>query len=445
MSLLLERVPPQSVEAEMSVLGSMLIEREAMLRAVEFLTPQCFYREAHRRIFDAMSGLAERGEAVDLITVTEELRRRGELEDVGGVDYLTSLANAVPTAANVEYYARIVEEKALLRRLINAAGEIARQAYDAQEPADEILDRAENAIFEVAQRRRVQTYVPLREVLIAAYEHIERLLAQRGRITGVPTGFADLDSLTSGLHPSELVILAARPSQGKTAFCLNVACHAAVRHGVPVGVFSLEMAKEQLGLRMLCAEAHINSQRLRTGNLTEEDWPRLSRALSRLAEAPIFIDDTPNISLLELRAKARRLKAEHNVGLVVVDYLQLIHSRSRPENRQQEVSEISRSLKALARELQVPVLALSQLSRAVEQRQDKRPVLSDLRESGSLEQDADVVAFLYHGPDGGQPQENNVVELIVAKQRNGPTGSVQLVFLKEVGRFVNLEKRLQAF
>lgn len=445
MSLLLERVPPQSVEAEMSVLGSMLIEREALLRAVELLTPESFYREAHRRIFDAMCALSERGEAVDLITVTEELRRRGDLEDVGGVAYLTSLANAVPTAANVEYYARIVEEKALLRRLIAAASEIARQAYDAQDEADQILDRAENIIFEVAQRRRVQGYTPLKEVLIAAYEHIERLLATRGKITGVPTGFADLDALTSGLHPSELVILAARPSQGKTAFCLNVACHAAVRHGIGVGIFSLEMSKEQLGLRMLCSEAHINSQRLRTGSLAEDDWPRLSRALSRLAEAPVFIDDTANISLLELRAKARRLKAEHNVGLIIVDYLQLIQARSRPENRQQEVSEISRSLKALARELEVPILALSQLSRAVEQRQDKRPVLSDLRESGSLEQDADVVAFLYHGPDGGQGPENNVVELIVAKQRNGPTGSIQLVFLKEVGKFVNLEKRLQAF
>lgn len=436
----IDRLPPQSLEAEQSVLGSMLIEKDAILRATDILEPASFYRDAHRKIFEAIVRLSERSEAVDIITVTEELRRRGELEDVGGIATITSLANMVPTAANVDHYARIVEEKAVLRRLIEAASEIARRAYAGEEEVDELLDRAEHMIFAVAQRRRVRGYVPLREVLIDTYEHIGYLYANKGSITGIPTGFTELDEMTSGLHPSELIIVAARPSQGKTALCLNIACHAAVRKKVPVAIFSLEMSRGQLAQRMLCAEAHVNGHRLRTGLLTDDDWSRLARALGRLSDAPIFIDDTPNIPLMELRAKARRMKAEHDIGLVIIDYLQLMQGRGRPESRQQEISEVSRSLKSLARELQVPVLALSQLSRAVEQRQDKRPLLSDLRESGSIEQDADLVAFIYHNPEGQDP---NVVELIVAKQRNGPTGSVQLVFLKDVGKFVNLEKRLQ--
>lgn len=439
MAMPIDKLPPQNLEAEQSVLGAMLIERDAILRAMDILEPDCFYRDAHRKIFEAIVSLMERSEAVDIITVTEELRRRGTLEDVGGVAALSHLANVVPTAANVEYYARIVEEKAVLRKLIHAASEIARQVYQGEDDVDDIMDKAENLIFNVAQRRRVRSYVALRDVLIDAYEQIESLYANKGQITGVPTGFIEFDDMTSGLHESELIIIAARPSQGKTALCLNIACHAAVRRKVPTAIFSLEMSREQLAQRMLCAEAGVNGHRLRTGTLTEDDWKRLSRALGWLSQAPMFIDDTPNISLMELRAKARRMKAEHDIGLIIVDYLQLMHTRGRAESRQQEISEISRSLKALARELQVPVLALSQLSRAVEQRQDKRPQLSDLRESGSIEQDADVVGFIYHNPEA----EDNVIELIVAKQRNGPTGSVPLVFLKDIGKFVNLERRLQ--
>lgn len=440
MAIPIDRLPPQSLEAEQSVLGSMLIEKDAILRATDILEPADFYRDAHRKVFEAIVRLADRGEAVDIITVTEELRRRGELEDIGGIGYISSLANMVPTAANVEHYARIVEEKAILRRLIEVASEVARRAYSGEEEVDEILDRAENMIFSVVQGRRVRGYVHIRDVLVDTYEHIGYLYAHKGAITGIPTGFTELDEMTSGMHPSELIIIAARPSQGKTALCLNIACHAAVRRKVPVAIFSLEMSKEQLAQRMLCAEAHVNGHRLRTGLLTDDDWSRLAKALSRLSEAPILIDDTPNIPLMELRAKARRMKAEHDIGLVIIDYLQLMQGRGRSESRQQEISEVSRSLKSLARELQVPVLALSQLSRAVEQRQDKRPLLSDLRESGSIEQDADLVAFIYHNPE---EQESNVVELIVAKQRNGPTGSIQLVFLKDIGKFVNLEKRLQ--
>lgn len=440
MALPIDRLPPQNIEAEQSVLGSMLIEREAIVRVVEFLDEDAFYRDVHRKIFEAMLYLFEHSEAVDIVTVTEELRRRGHLDEAGGIAYLTSLANQVPTAANVEYYARIVEAKGALRRLIQASGEVARQAFEGQDDLEEILDRAENLIFAVAQRRRLRGYVPLRQVLVETYERLEHLYANQGQITGVPTGFRDLDRITSGLHPSDLLILAARPAQGKTALCLNIACNAAVRKKIGVGIFSLEMSREQVAMRMLCAEAKVDGHRLRNGTLTDDEWSRLTRVLARLSEAPILIDDTPNITLMEIRAKARRMKTEQGIGLLIVDYLQLIHGRHRTENRQQEISEISRSLKALAREIQVPIIALSQLSRAVEQRQDKRPMLSDLRESGSLEQDADLVAFIYHNPEA---QEQNVIELIIAKHRNGPTGSVNLLFLKESGVFGSLEKRFQ--
>ncbi len=438
MDLPVERVPPQSLEAEQAVLGSMLIEREAIYRAAEILEPAAFYRDAHRLIFEAIIALTERSEAVDVVTVSEELRRRNQLETVGGVGYLTTLANLVPTTANVEHYARIVADKAVLRRLINTASEIARRAFEGQEDVDELLDGAERLIFRIAQGYRFRGYVPLKDVLVETYDRLEQLYTHKGQLTGLPTGFSDLDRLTSGLHPSELFIVAARPAQGKTAFCLNIACHVAVRRKVPVGVFSLEMSRDTLALRMLAAEARVDGQRLRSGEMSDEEWKRLIRAFGRLSEAPILIDDTPNIPLLELRGKARRMKAEHNVGLLIIDYLQLIQGRARSENRQQEISEISRSLKALARELQIPVIALSQLSRAVEQRQDKRPMLSDLRESGSLEQDADLVAFIYHNPDNGA---DNVVELILAKHRNGPTGSIKLCFLKEIGLFGSLDKR----
>lgn len=441
MAIALDRLPPQSVEAEQSVLGAMLIEKDAILRASEILDPAAFYRDAHRKIFEAILSLNERSEAVDVVTVTEELRRRNQLEEAGGVAYLTTLANLVPTAANVEFYARIVEEKGVLRRLIQASSEIARRAYEGQEEIEDLLDGAEHLIFNLVQRRQ-RGYVALKEVLVETYERLAGLFAQQGQITGLPTGFKDFDRLTSGLHPSELLIIAARPAQGKTAFCLNIACNVALHQKVGVGIFSLEMSREQLAMRMLSAEANIDGQRLRSGDLKDREWNKLNEAFARLNEAPILIDDTPNIHLMDLRAKARRMKSEHQVGLIIVDYLQLInHSRSRIENRQQEISEISRSLKSLARELQVPVIALSQLSRAVEQRQDKRPMLSDLRESGSLEQDADLVAFIYHNPENGP--DSKVVEIIIAKHRQGPTGSIHLCFLKETGVFGSLDKRFQ--
>lgn len=436
----LERLPPQNIEAEQSVLGAILIDREALARVLEILEPSHFYREAHQRIYAAAVELFERGEAVDTITLSEALRQQGLLERVGGLTYLTSLANAVPTAANAEHYARIVEEKALLRRLLAAATEIARRAYEGQESAEELIDQAEQLIFSIAQDRRRQSYAAIRDILVDTFEHIERLYLHQGETIGVPTGFRDLDNLLSGLHPSELVILAARPSQGKTTLAMNIVAHAAMS-GYPVGVFSLEMSRDQLAMRLLAAEARLNQQRLRTGMLAEDDWPRLTDAIGRLSELPVYIDDTPNLSIMEVRARARRMKAEHNIGLLVLDYLQLMHTRGRAESRQQEISEISRSLKALARELKVPVLALSQLSRAVEQRQDRRPQLSDLRESGAIEQDADVVLFIYHNPEDAN---ENVVEVIVAKQRNGPTGSVKLYFLKEFGRFGDLTTRYAA-
>lgn len=438
MQPLVDRVPPQNLEAEQSVLGALLIDREAVIRVVELLDSDDFYKEAHRIIFSVMIDLFERAEAIDLVTVTEELRQRNLLEQAGGVSYIAELANIVPTAANVEFYARIVAEKAILRRLLAAATKITQMVYEGTEEVETLLDRAENIIFGVAQGVKGHRYVLLRDVLMETFEHIEYLYMNKGKTIGVPTGYPDLDELTSGMQPSELLILAARPSMGKTTLCLNIACNVAIDHKIPVAIFSLEMAREQVAQRMLCAEAGVNSHRLRTGYLTDEDWPKLSVALGRLSEAPVFIDDTPNLSVMELRARARRLKAEHNVGLIMIDYLQLMNTRGRAENRQQEISEITRSLKALARELQVPVVALSQLSRAVEQRQDRRPQLSDLRESGAIEQDADVVAFIYFNPES---EHKNVAELILAKQRNGPTGSVDLVFLKEIGKFASLERK----
>ncbi len=438
MDSLPERVPPQNLEAEQSVLGAMLIEGEAIVRAAEILRPEDFYRDAHRRVFEAIIALSDRSEAVDLVTVTEELRRRGQLEEVGGASYLTTLANIVPTAANVEHYARIVEEKALLRNLISAATRVVTRAYEAQDEVAALVDEAEQVIFEISQRRSLAGYAHIKDILMDTFERIEYLYAHKGGVTGVPTGFKDLDELTSGLQPSDLVILAARPSQGKTTLSLGMARNAAVNHKIPVGIFSLEMGREALAQRLLCSEAGVDGQRLRTGYLAEQDWPRLSHALGRLSEAPIFIDDTPAISIMELRARARRMRAEHGIGFLIVDYLQLVQFRGRVENRQQEVAEISRALKALARELKLPVLACSQLSRAVEQREGRRPQLSDLRESGSLEQDSDVVMFIHFNPDS---EHKNLAEIIVAKQRNGPTGSVDLVFLREFGKFQSVERR----
>lgn len=438
---LLDRVPPQNIEAERSTLGSMFLEKEAIYQAMEIVRPEDFYKDAHRIIYQAVLDLTNKGEPVDLVTVTEELRQKNNLEKVGGIAYLTALAGAVPTAAHVEYYARIVQEKSLLRQLIHAATEVVAAGYDAQEEVEKILDEAERKIFSIANRRTGRTIVNLKSILIETFEQIEKLYETRGAVTGVPTGFTDLDRFTAGLQPSDLIILAARPSMGKTTFALNIAENAAVHLKIPVIIFSLEMSKEQLAMKLLCAEAGVDNQRIRTGNLGEEDWPRLSHALGRLSEAKMFIDDSPNISALEVRAKARRIQAEHGLGLIVIDYLQLMQGRGRPESRQQEVSEISRSLKALARELSVPVLSLSQLSRAVEQRTNKRPSLADLRESGSLEQDADLVCFLYR-EDYYEPEteKKNITELIIAKHRNGPIGTVEFLFQKEYSKFVGLEK-----
>jgi replicative DNA helicase len=433
-----ERIPPQSLEAEQSVLGSMLIERQAIMAAIGILGPTDFYRESHRVIYETMVKLADRGEGVDIITVSEALREQGKLEAVGGMEYITSLANLVPTAANIEHYARIVQERSLQRALIQAATEVVGRAYGYKDDIETLLDEAEQLIFTISQRRATQGFSSIKTVLMETLTHIEQLVAQKGSALGVASGFADLDRLTSGFQRSDLIVLAARPSMGKTALSLNIARHAAVSAKVPVAIFSLEMAREQLAQRLLCCEAAIDSQRLRTGNLDDNDWKRLSIALGRLGEAPIYIDDTPSISVLELRAKSRRIQSQYGLGFIIVDYLQLMQSRGRAENRQQEISEISRSLKALARELSLPVLACSQLSRAVEQRTDRKPLLSDLRESGAIEQDADVVVFLHQSPETPEP---DVLDVIVAKQRNGPTGTVRLYFAREYQKFENLDTR----
>ncbi len=435
MSQVPQRVPPQNIEAEEAVIGSMLIEQSAVISALEILQPDDFYKESHRIIFRHIEAMADRLEAVDLVTLSESLKGSGHLERIGGAAELARLANFVPTAANVEYYAKIVAEKAVLRRLISAATEIAASAYVPQSEVDELLDKAEETIFQISQGRSTQGYVHLKDVLVETMEKLEYLASHRGDVVGLPSGLTDLDNLTSGFQPSDLIILAARPSVGKTSLGLNIARNTAVKEDCAVVIFSLEMSKEQVAQRLLCSESAINSQNLRNGFLNDDEWRRLSIALGRLGEAKIFIDDTPGISVMELRAKARRIKAEHGLGLVVIDYLQLMRTRKQ-ENRQQEISEISRSLKGLARELDVPVIAMSQLSRAVEQRQDRRPMLSDLRESGAIEQDADIVMFLYSEPE---LEQNNAIDLIVAKQRNGPTGSVRLFFSREVCRFGDLD------
>lgn len=438
----LERIPPQNLDAEQSTLGSMLLEKEAIYKGAEILRPDDFYREAHRVIFEVVVHLANKGEPVDMITVSEELKQRSMLDKVGGVAYLTQLANFVPTAANVEHYANIVAEKSLLRSIISVATNIVKMGYEGTEEVDVILDRAEKDIFEISQKRNVKGFVSLRSILVETFERIEKLYESKGGVTGLPTGYPDFDRMTAGLQPSDLIILAARPSMGKTTFALNLGSYAAVELKIPAIIFSLEMSKEQLALKLLCSEAGVDNQRIRTGTLRDDDWPKLSHALGRLSDAMLFIDDTPGISALEIRAKTRRIKAEYGLGLVIIDYLQLMQSRSRSENRQQEVSEISRSLKALARELDVPVIALSQLSRAVEQRADKKPTLADLRESGSLEQDADIVGFLYR-EDYYNPETDrkNITELIIAKQRNGPVGSVDFFFQKEFSKFQSLSRQ----
>ena len=441
--MLIERVPPQNIEAEQAVLGAMLIEKEAIARVTELLKGGDFYREAHRLIFEAMLDLYNRNEAVDMITVIELLKREDNLEKVGGIAYVTSLANSVPTAANVHYHAKIVEEKALLRQLIQTSTKIAALGYEGSEEVSQIVDQAEKMILEVSNRRIGGDFTPIKSIVLDAFGKIEQLYESRGGITGLATGFKDLDRLTSGLQKSDLILVAARPSMGKTAFTLNIASNVAIREKKAVAFFSLEMSKEQLVQRMLCAEASIDSQKLRIGELEDDDWTKLINAADRLSGAPIFIDDTAGISVLEMRSKARRLKVEHDLSLIIIDYLQLMQGSGGKggENRQQEISEISRSLKGLARELGVPVVALSQLSRSVESRQVKKPMLSDLRESGSLEQDADIVAFLYREDYYNPDTENkNITEIIVAKHRNGPVDSVQLFFHKQFTRFADLTR-----
>jgi replicative DNA helicase len=438
----LHKLPPQSIELEQGVLGAILLENEALMRVLDILNERDFYQEGHRWIFQTMLELFEENIPIDLLTVTERLRKNERLERIGGASYLTELVELVPTAANVAYHARMVRDKAVLRGLIQTATTIVTDSYEDTEDVDTLLDRAEQAIFEISERKSTTGFANISTILKDSFKQIEQLYERKELITGVPTGFADFDHRTAGLQPSDLIIIAGRPSMGKTALGLNIAQHVGVHVGRPVAIFSLEMAKEQLVMRMLCAEARIDSASLRTGFLSREDWPRLTKAAGTLSEARIHIDDTPAQTSLDIRAKARRLRAElGDLALVIVDYLQLMQGRARTENRQQEISEITRSLKALAKELNVPVVALSQLSRAVEQRQQRRPQLSDLRESGAIEQDADVVVLIYrdevYDPDS---EDKGQAEIIIGKQRNGPIGTVKLAFLGEYTRFENLSR-----
>lgn len=439
--LFLDRIPPQNLEAEQAVLGAIFLEKDTLVTVMEILAPEDFYRGSHQKTYRAMLDVFEAGEPVDLITITAELQGKKLIEEIGGVSYLTDLANSVPTAANVEYYAKIVEEKSVLRRLIRVATEIASTGYSSSEDIGDLIGDAERKILELTQRKSNDDFIPIKDVLMETLDRIEYLHHQKGGITGIPSGFKDLDKMTSGFQRSDLIIIAARPSVGKTAFALNVAQNVAARAKETVAIFSLEMSASQLVQRMVAAEGNIDGHKLRTGTLEDNDWQKLTMAMSTLSEAPIYIDDSPGITVNDIRVKLRRLKTEKNLGLVVIDYLQLIHGRGKSDNRQQEISEISRTLKGIARELEVPVIALSQLSRAVEQRQDKRPILSDIRESGSIEQDADIVAFLYrddyYNPES---EKQNIIEIIIGKQRNGPVGKVELVFLKNFNKFVNYAK-----
>ncbi len=444
------RLPPQDMEAEMSVLGGVLLENEALNKVLELLTAEDFYRESHGKIFAAMTELSEHGEPLDLVTVRSALEKRGELDAVGGMDYLAMLVDFVPTAANIVYYSRLVKEKSLQRRLIRVATEIAQRGYEGGD-VEVTLDWAEKLIFEISNQRNRSSWQAVKELIPPVLKKIEVLSVRQESVTGVPTGFKDLDRLTAGFQPSDLIIIAGRPSMGKTAFALNIVEYAALEHNIPTVIFSLEMGQNQLVMRMLCSLARVDANRMRTGQLGEKDYQPILRAAGRLDTAPIYIDETAAISALELRSKARRLKADKGIGLVVVDYLQLMQGRNNEESRQQEISDISRSLKALAKELQIPVVALSQLNRSLESRNDKRPMLSDLRESGAIEQDADVIMFVYrdavycedcrdHNKVCTKGHENDA-EIIVGKQRNGPIGTVHLTFLGSYTRFENQSRR----
>jgi replicative DNA helicase len=441
MNEMIDRIPPHNNEAEQSVIGAIFLEPQALLTASEVLVPEDFYRMAQQKVFTTMRNLSDRGQAIDVVTVTEELSAKKELEDVGGISYLTEIANSVPTAANIVHYANIVEEKALLRRLIRVATTIVEDGYTREDEVEALLSEAEKNMMEVSNRKNAGDFKHIKDVLVQTYDNIELLHTQQGDVTGIPTGFTDLDKITAGFQRNDLIIVAARPSVGKTAFALNIAQNVATKTTENVAIFSLEMGADQLVMRMLCAEGNIDAQVMRTGALQAEDWRKLTMAMGSLSNAGIFIDDSSGIKVNEIRSKCRRLQQEHGLGMVIIDYMQLISGSGKAgENRQQEVSEISRSLKGLARELEIPVIALSQLSRGVEQRQDKRPMMSDLRESGSIEQDADIVSFLYREDYYDKETENeNMIEIIIAKQRNGPTGTVTLAFAKEYNKFVNVD------
>ena len=436
------KIPPNDTEAEQAVLGSMLTDKDAVIAAIEVLKQEDFYREDNKLIYSAILNLYNRAEPIDIITLKAELTSMGKFDAIGGLEYLAELPEKVPTTANVDKYIKIVEEKSILRNLIKTANEIINLGYDPTEDVEDIMDGAEKKIFNIMQAKNQKGYTPIKDILIETFAQIEQLYNQKQHITGVPTGFADLDYKTAGLHGSDLVLVAARPAMGKSAFALNIASNAAVRAKVPVAIFSLEMSKEQMVNRILCSEAMVDSNKVRTGKLDEQDWAKLAGALGPLSEADIYIDDTPGISVMEIRAKCRKLKLEKNIGLVVIDYLQLIQgTNKRGGSREQEISEISRSLKILAKEINVPVIALSQLSRAPEQRPDHRPMLSDLRESGAIEQDADIVMFLYRDDYYNEDSEKkNVAEVILAKHRAGSTGTVELLWLGNYTKFVNIDK-----
>ncbi|MCQ6563439.1 replicative DNA helicase [Paenibacillus mendelii] len=443
--LMFDRVPPQNTEAEQAVLGAVLLQTEALVTAMERLRSEDFYTPSHQLIFEAMIELGEANQPIDLVTLTSYLQDRQQLEEIGGVSYLARLANSVPTAANVDYYAQLVEEKSILRRLIRTATQIVSNGYAAADDIGLMLNEAEQRILEISNRRASGGFISIRDVLMEVFEKVEHLYTNKGGTTGIPSGFTDLDKMTAGFQRNDLIIVAARPSVGKTAFALNIAQNVGVRSKETVAIFSLEMSAAQLVQRMICAESNVDAGRMRTGYLEGDDWEKLTMAIGSLSEAQIYIDDTPGITVADIRAKCRRLKKERGLGMILIDYLQLIQGRGKAgENRQQEVSEISRTLKQIARELEVPVIALSQLSRGVEQRQDKRPMMSDLRESGSIEQDADIVAFLYRDDYYNQDTEKkNIIEIIIAKQRNGPVGTVELVFLKSFNKFVGLDRSHQ--
>ncbi len=436
----MEKLPPQNLEAEQSVLGGILLENEALNEVADILQPDDFYRRSHQIIFEALIQLSDKTEPADLITLTELLKSKNSLEAVGGSAYLATLVSGVPTASNIKSYAKIVKDKSLLRRLVKVAADIASRGYEDSADVEEFLDYAESSLFEVTDSKQRIGLIPIKELIKGSFKKIEELHQRKSPVIGVPSGFTDFDKLTSGLQSSDLIVIAGRPSMGKTSFALNIVQHAAVATKKPVIFFSLEMSKEQVVMRLLTALSKVHASRLRIGNLNDQDWPKLTKAAGYLAEAPIYIDDTPSMTGLEMKAKCRRMKAREGLSLIVIDYLQLMRGRTYSESREKEISEISRSLKALAKELQVPVVALSQLNRAVESRQDKRPMMADLRESGAIEQDADIITFIYRDEvyNKDASESKGIAEILVAKQRNGPTGMVRLAFLSEFTSFENL-------